>query len=70
MSYGFTCGYCEENLDTPFDDAKSAAKFAQEHGWRMTYGVSPRWGDGANNTCPNCIPINAAPDTVIPIYVP
>lgn len=52
--YGFTCGYCETTLATPFDDAAHAEQFAQEAGWRMTLGYSPRWGEGANVTCPNC----------------
>lgn len=64
-AYGFTCGYCEEMLDTPFDDSERASKFAQEQGWRMTFGPSPRWGDGANNTCPNCI---APGEEAIPIW--
>lgn len=56
--YGFICGYCETMLDTPFDDHDSAAKFAQQQGWRMTFGSSPRWGLGANYTCPDCITPN------------
>lgn len=53
-SYGFTCGYCETTLDTPFDDSARAERFAQQQGWRLTLGHSPRWGEGANVTCPNC----------------
>lgn len=54
MSYGFTCGYCETTLDTPHKDGDEASWFAQHKGWRMTYGMSRRWGDGAHNTCPQC----------------
>ena len=52
--YGFTCGYCRENLDTPHDDAEPAQAYAQSKGWRYTHGMSPWWGDGAHVTCPNC----------------
>ena len=66
-SYGFTCGYCETMLDTPFDDHEPASKFAQEQGWRMTFGFSPRWGEGANNTCPNCA---EGDKDAIPMWLP
>lgn len=65
-SYGFTCGYCETMLDTPFDDAEPAQKFAQKQGWRMTCGPSPRWGNGTNITCPNCI---TPTEEAIPLWV-
>lgn len=61
-SYGFTCWYCEKMLDTPFDDSKSAERFAQAAGWRLTLGYSKRWGDGANVTCPDCLPIGGRPE--------
>lgn len=66
--YGFTCGYCEAILDTPYDDAARAEQFAQQQGWRMTWGFSNRWGHGANNTCPDCLPLPGSTDEVLPIY--
>lgn len=66
-TYVFTCGYCERTLDTPYASAQLAADFAQLRGWRVTYGPSPRWGDGANNTCPDCIPVGADPKHIHPI---
>lgn len=36
MSYGFTCGYCLENLDTPYDDTDKAHQYADAAGWRYT----------------------------------
>jgi len=68
-SYGFTCAYCEVDLDTPFSDHVNAATFAQENGWRVTFGSSRRWGEGANNTCPDCVPINPTPGSIHPISV-
>lgn len=68
-SYGFSCGYCDVKLDTPYDDNAGAEEFAHKQGWRITMGPSTRWGFGANNTCPNCIPIGADPKDIIPLFV-
>lgn len=56
MSYGFSCGYCRESLDTPFHDAGNAETFADMLGWRLTLGHTDAWGGNAHNTCPNCAP--------------
>lgn len=68
-SYGFTCAYCDDMLDTPHKGAEKAARFAHDAGWRITHGTSKRWGEGANNTCPHCIPIGADPKDITPLYV-
>lgn len=64
-SYGFTCGWCDAMLDTPFDDSDHACEFAQKAGWRMVWGVAARWGEGAHNTCPNCA---EGDESAIPIW--
>lgn len=65
-SYGFTCGYCETMLSTPFNDGEKASEFAHDLGWRYTLGQSPRWGEGYNITCPTCV--NGDPDAT-PLHV-
>lgn len=55
IPYCFTCGYCDETLITPHRDAVAAHRHAQEQGWRMTYGNSRVFGEGAQNTCPRCV---------------
>lgn len=66
-NYGFTCGWCDEMLDTPFDDHDRAAEYAQKLGWRMVVGYSPRWGEGAHNTCDRCA---EGDQYAIPIWTP
>lgn len=70
MAYGFRCAYCDADLDTPFDDSDKAAEVAQAKGWRITFGHSSRWGDGAHNTCPDCLPLPGSSEEVLPIYMP
>lgn len=52
--YGFVCAYCETTFDPPTGDRIEATKTAHAAGWRSTYGPSPRWGEGWNNSCPSC----------------
>ncbi len=54
MSYGFRCGSCSEALDTPFEGAENAARFAQGMGWRTAFGATDAWGGNAYNVCPYC----------------
>lgn len=68
MSYGFTCGYCDSQLDTPHEGYREAGRFAQASGWRVTCGPSARWGDGPHNTCPDCLPIDGSPKDIFPIW--
>jgi len=66
MAYGFSCGYCEDFLETPFNDAKEAHRYAHDQGWRLTYGKTRTGGDGAQNTCSNCL---LPSEHIIPMYV-
>lgn len=68
-TYGFRCAYCDADLETGLVDGERAGKFAQEKGWRITFGFSSRWGSGAHNTCPDCLPLPGSKEEVLPIYV-
>jgi hypothetical protein len=62
--YGISCGYCDASISG--SDADDAHRKAQDAGWRMTYGSSAQWGEGAHNTCPDCIGIG---EETVPQFV-
>jgi hypothetical protein len=53
-TFGMCCGYCEKEVEGTFCSDDELAKRAHKLGWRMTWGISPRWGDGAHYTCKDC----------------
>jgi hypothetical protein len=50
----FTCGYCLEKLECPTEGKEGARQFAQDNGWRMTYGHTIRRDGYFHITCPEC----------------
>jgi len=63
--YGFTCGYCKAEFDTPTGTGcDEAERQAQAAGWRLTLDQ-----DSADYyvTCPDCV--EGAMD-VVPLHIP
>jgi hypothetical protein len=67
--YMICCGYCDATIEG--DNDTDTHRKGQAAGWRYTYGRSKNWGEGAHNTCPDCVPIGAGSDSgeVAPLYV-
>lgn len=70
MSHGFCCGYCLENIETPFptDAGGQASKYAHERGWCFTFGRTRHFEGDCHVICPNC---SGGDDAIsrVPLYV-